>query len=188
MVEVDCLGLKADIDSLADLLDDYEIIKLNLFNQLKDACINWQDGNSIEFDDRVYLDKQEIDKFIGAQRSKKEILDYLYYKYSEIGNVVKCDLEGKENLYNKIDLLYNEASSIIREFDKVDRSFYYSEWQLIQRERSRMVEVKNKLSSIKQSVKIMFDKIEAIENEVNDKIKGLESIKISAFDFDIRGE
>ncbi len=183
IIDVDMGELSNNIMGLTALIDEYENIKLNLFNQLKDSCINWQDGNSVKFDNEIYLEKQESDLFLQALKSKKEIFELVYTKYHEFGNKIKCNLNNKNSLLGQIDDCYNKASNIINSFNYIDRSFYYSEIYSISLQKDVIVGVRNKLSTIKTQVVNLFNKIENIEKEVKNKINALEAIKINDFDF-----
>lgn len=185
MIEINITDLRNNILSLGSLIDQYEEIELNLFNQLKDSCINWQDGNSIEFDNKVYLEKQETNFLLQSLNSKKEVLNYIYDKYSEIGKKIRCNLNNKTTLLHAIDNCYSQAVNIINEFNKIDKSFYYSEQHSIQSQKNKLTDVKNKLREIKTEASKIYNKIETIEEEVNTKIKQLEEIKINSFDYSL---
>lgn len=183
MIEVNSIDLKINIGKLNLLIDEYENIQLNLFNQLKDSCINWQDGNSINFDNNIYLENQESKLFLQNLTNKKGTLNFIYDKYSEIGKKITCNLNSRDTLINTINNCYDQTVNIINEFNKVDKSFYYSEQYSIARQKEKIVDIKNELSELKNSIVKIYDKIKIIEEEINNKIKTLEIIKINSFDF-----
>ncbi len=183
MIEVNILELKNNIISLNSLIEEYKEIKLNLFNQLKESCISWQDGNSTLFDNGVNLDKREIELFINSLLAKKNVFEFVYNKYEAIGKKIKCNLLNKNALIDSIDNCINNCQSIIDEFNRIDRSFYYNEQQSISSQKNRIFGVKENLIEIKSSVSAMYNKIEAIEKSVNLKIKELDEIKKNNFDF-----
>lgn len=183
IIDVDLEELNNNIIELTTLINEYENIKLNLFNQLKDSCINWQDSNSIQFDNEIYLEKQESDLFLQALKSKKDLLELIHSKYHEFGNKIKCNSNNKNSLLGKIDDCYNKAQSIINSFNYIDRSFYYPEIYSISLQKDVIVGIRDKLSTIKTQTVNLFNKIENIEKEVKNKINALETIKINDFDF-----
>ena len=185
MLEINSVNLKNDIDVLNKLISEYEEIQLNLFNELKDSCINWQDGNSIEFENKIYLEKVEADNVLRILNEKKEVLNFIYDKYSDLGKKIKCDLNNRSTLLNFVETCQNQTNSIINEFYKIDNSFYYREQQKISKQRNKIIKVKTELLEIKNSITKMFDKIDAIEKEVKEKIKELEEIKINSFDYNL---
>ena len=185
MLEVNVSDLKNDLETLNLLIEQYDDIRLNLFNQLKESCINWQDANSIEFDNKIYLEKQESDLFLQSLKDKKEVFDYICDKYSEIGKSIKFNLESKDTIIHTIDNCYNKVVDLLSEFDKIDRSFSYPEQYSIQRQRKRILEIKAKLSDIKNEIFKNYKKIADIENKVSVKISKLETIKINSFDYNL---
>lgn len=183
MLEVNNLELKNKIDALNTLISEYEEIQLNIFNQLKDVCINWQDGNSIEFDNKIYLEKEESDLILQALNDKRDILNFIYNKYSDIGKKIKCNLNNKNTLIHSINNCQSQINNILNEFNKIDNSFYYSEYQSIINQKNKIISVKNKMSEVKNSVTKNYDRIEEIENDVKEKINNLLEIKINDFDY-----
>ena len=53
MIEVNVIDLKKEIDEITKYINEYEEIQLNLFNQLKESTINWQDGYSKQFESKI---------------------------------------------------------------------------------------------------------------------------------------
>ena len=187
MLDINVNEIKAIVDNLKGIIDEYEEIQLNLFSQLRDSCINWHDINSMEFDNKLYLEKQEADLFLQTLRSKREIFNFIYDKYSEIGKKITCNLNNKTSLINSINDCYNQAVSIVNEFNYVDFGFWYNERDTILAQRAKAIAVRDKIDSIRRSVAAIFSKIENIEALVCEKIKMLDEIKISDLDYNFRG-
>lgn len=181
MLKINCTEVKSQIDSLTALFQELDEIELNIFNQLKDACINWQDGYSTAFDEKVYLDKEESDLLLQFLLDKKDVLNFLYDKYSDIGKEIKCNLNSRDVLVNLISNCENQLNSILKEFEKIDTS--YSELYSINKQKSKLLTVKSELSEIKGVVIKTYDRIEKIEEEVKMKLDNLSGIKINDFEF-----
>ncbi len=185
MIEINSVELKNEIEFLNNLINNYEEIQLNLFNQLKDATINWQDGNSVEFENKIYLEKQEADLILQSLNDKKDILNFIYDKYSDLGKKVRCNLNNRTTVIHGLDNCYNQANSLINEFNKIDRSFYYGELNKIDNVKQKVVNAKNKLDTTRTAVSKIYNQIEEIEKEIKNKISELEEIKINSFEFNL---
>lgn len=183
MLEVNVVGLKSEINTLNSLINEYEEILLNLFNQLKESCINWQDGYSLQFEDKIAQEKQEANLILQNLKTKKNVYNYIYDKYQELGNNIKCNLNNKNKVLNSIENNINQVEEIIRQFNSIDNSFYYYEYQYIQDNKQKMISIKNKLNNAKSTVSKYFQKIENYERDVANKIKELEEIKVRNFEF-----
>lgn len=185
MLKINCVNLKNDINKLNSLIDEYEEIKLNLFNQLKDACINWQDGNSQEFDSKIYLEKVETNLILQSLKDKQSLFKFVYDKYSDIGSKIVCDLKNKTSVFSMVDSCLSQIDNILYEFNLIDGSFYYYEYQSIIRQKNKVLDCRNKLNQVRNNVSSMYTRIEQIEREVNDKIKMLSEVKINSFDYNL---
>ena len=185
MVEVNCDELKNIINSLNAIIDEYEIVELNIFNQLKDLSNNWQDNNSVKFDDSINLDKRETEKFLNFLKSNKDVYDYIYRRYAVLGKIIKCNLNSRDIVLNSIDVSYKFVVDILSEFQRINNSFTYTEQTSIFEQKNKIIKVRNELANIRKSVKNLYNKIEHIELEINNKIKQLGEFKINEFHFSI---
>ncbi len=182
-MEIDTTKLKSSISSLEALLNEYEEIKLNLFNQLKNSVINWQDGNSIQFDNAIYVEKQEAEKFYDSLVNKKELFQTIYDKYSEFGKKISCKLGNKTALLRTIDYCINYANYAINEFNYIDTGFSYGELNSIMNQKGKIEQVKTDLTALRSQVSEIFNKIENIEVEIRGKVRELEENHIPEFIF-----
>lgn len=185
MLEVNNINLRKEIEQLSTLINEYEEIQLNMFNQLKDSSINWQDGNSIEFENKIYLEKQESNSLLQCLKDKKEILEFIFDKYSEMGKKIKCNLNNKSTVINSILNCQSQINNILNDFNKIDTSFYYSEKNLILKQKQNLLNVKKELLAVKKSIEKNYQKIEEIEKEIKSKINTLVDIKINDFDYNL---
>ena len=176
MIAVDTVNLKNDIDKLNRLISEYEEIQLNLFNELKDSCINWQDGNSLLFDEKIYLEKVEANAILESLSDRKSILVFVYDRYSSLGKKIKCNLDNKSKLINYIQECINDANSITNSLSSID---YNSGLE------NKMVLVKRKLMEIKKVINQFFDKVEMFEKDINNQINKLEKVIINEFNYKV---
>ncbi|HBA37658.1 MAG TPA: hypothetical protein DCY94_02955 [Firmicutes bacterium] len=183
MVEVDTTKLKTELTKLQTFIDEYEEIELNLFNQLNSSLIDWQDGNSIRFENQVNLDRKESNLYFGTIQSKKNLFDFIYEKYRELGKRISCNLNSKTSVMRTVEDCYNQAAGLIRDFDSIDRSLDRTLTTLIDLNKKNVMQARDNLSEMKVQIKRMYDRIEAIEKEVETRIKNLERTKINDFEF-----
>lgn len=187
MVEVNVPNLNNIINSLKSIINEYEEIELNLFNQLNDSCVNnWQDGNSKKFDDKMQFEKQEAQLILESLTNKKEAYDFIHNRYSEIARKIKVNLNGKARVLSSIERCYNNARTTINLFNSVDTGYRFGGEILAQK--AKIEKVKNELSELKIEVNKLYNKIEEIEQEIRAKIDSLEVVNINPFDFDLGGK
>ena len=181
MLEVNVPNLKNIVENLNSLINEYEEVKLNLFNQLNDSCVNWQDGNSIEFDNRIYYEKTEADLFFGSLKNKKAVYDFIHDKYSEIGKKIRMNLNARTKVISSLDRCCQQATTVINLFSNVDTGYRYG--GEINAQKAKIVAVKKELENLKNEVNNLYTKVEQIETEIRAKIDALEIVKINGFDF-----
>ena len=84
-----------------------------------------------------------------------------------------------------VDSCLSQIDNILYEFNLIDGSFYYYEYQSIIRQKNKVLDCRNKLNQVRNNVSSMYTRIEQIEREVNDKIKMLSEVKINSFDYNL---
>ncbi len=179
MIEVNTLDLINAIDKLTNLINNYEEIQLNLFNQLEEICNDWQEPNSNQFTEQVYEDRKETDLLIQNLKEYKDVYSYIYNQYSNIGKTIMCNSEHKTKVSDAIQACEEQASQIINSLNTIDNSFEYKEYNDIQNQKQKIIEIKNNLAQIKTTINETFNKITTIENHIKIKISKLEEIHIN---------
>lgn len=177
-MEINTSELKKHVTDLESLLKDYDEIKLNLFNQLKNSVMNWQDGNSLLFDNAMYIEKQEAENFYESLNQKKELFQTIYEKYCDIGKKIECKLGNKNALIRTVDYCISYANNAISELGSVDSSVVS-----VSGFKSSIEGVKRDLEDVKQKLVSMFDRIEQAEVEIKSKVRELEENHIPDFIF-----
>ena len=183
MLKVNAKKLKNDIDKFSVIINELEDSQINLFENLKNSCIDWQDGNSIEFDEHIYLDKKETLTLRQYIYEKKDIYNKIFTEYSSIGNKVSCNLNSKNKILYELDVCINKSTSIINKLNNLNQRFDFPEQNEIYRELNKVQKIKNILLEHKNKIKKMYEKIEKIEKDIYNKISSLEDVKITDFNF-----
>ena len=181
MIEVNVTGLKSDIKAISDLIEEQEETKLNLFNELKDSCnVNWNDRNSYLFDKEIQLDSVETEKIINNLKQKRDLYDFIYQKYSELGNYVKCNLNNESILAQSMESSTTELEGIVGELSSslVDLTF-------LQRD---ILSAINSLEVFKIKVGSALQNIKGYEAAISAKINAIEIVKINEPNFNINME
>ena len=187
MIRVDLSELKNRITEINGLIASYEELKLNLFNVIKNSAEDWQDTQSIKFQNSITLEKEEAEKILQSLNDKEKVLSYIYSKYITLGKKIKCDLDKKDTIIDLFTKRGEEAKSIIRDFDKIDRSFYYEEIETINNVKQKIISVSINIGEIIKSLREIYGKIKDIESDIAKKISELDDVKINSFEYNIGG-
>lgn len=182
-MKINTINLKCEIEKINTLIKEYDEIQLNLFNELKDSCINWQDNNSIDFEEQCDLEKRETEFFIDSLQEIKNMYEFIYEKYQIIGKEIYYNFKKKNSILKKIEDCEVQIENIITAFCNIDNTIEYKYYQIILEHKNILIKMKDKIYKLEIEINNIFKKIEAIEKEIKSKIDNLEKININNFDF-----
>ena len=183
IVDIDVKSLGGFVNELNKLIDDYEELQLNLFNQLKMSCSDWHDGNSIVFEEMLKEEKKTSGRFLTALKKNKDVFEYAYIEYKEFGNKIYVNLDKTKAITAAIDAVIAKVDSALYEFYNINRSWYYYELNLINPEQKNLENLKNNLRYMRGQINELCKKIVLIEGAISGKVAKLEEIKASKFSF-----
>lgn len=186
MIGVDCSALLKKLEEVKKEYNSLEENQINLFANLNSICnVDWIDANSVALDKVFNSDKLETQKFRINISSKMSILDYVHSQYSSFCSKLSCNLNKKTAVFSAIDNCLNVLSAIDYEFRQVDFSFYYPERFKIRNHWTTCIDMKTKLSEIRNDIENIYSKIEGIEGSIKEKIKEIEDFKVEPYTYAI---
>lgn len=169
--------LKGDLRELSTLIEDYESIYYNLYNELTNCSIFWSDNNSLVFFDNVSTEKLAVNETITEFRQIIELYNYLVNRYSEFGTNIKFDIRQKNDILKKFDNYIDVIYDILSSFNNLSFSFDRTVSDIIYRDIDGLNDIINILGILKNRIKKHFNTFEEIEKEI--------SLKISKINIDI---
>lgn len=180
-VEINLKNTEALLLELSKTYKEYYENINGLFLTLRNANNYWHDGNATKFFASLEQEKLKNQKEVINISNKIEILRYIYSKYIELGKEIKCNLDNKDKVINKINQCINITSQLIKNYNSLNMYFAYEKYSLYN-EKSKLNSCYNNLVTIKEKVNKTYKKIEEIETEVSNKILSLDIINIDEFD------
>ncbi len=172
-MEINIEKLKNEIEQYNKIIDNYENLYLNLYNELSNCTFYWQDEKSISFFDSIAKEKLEIKNAINELNGLCSIYDYIIKKYNIIGNKISFDLNKKDKIISKINNFIDKTHTIYNKYNSINLSHYPSEARYLYIQMNKLKEVENDLIKLKNTINNIFISIEEIEKEVNLKIETL---------------
>ena len=176
MISVGCDNLKACINQLNKLIDEYEEIEINLFHQIKNGCTSWKDGNSMLFDDYIENEKSETSKFQSLLNNRRDVLSSIYNYYSSIGKTIKCNLDNKTKSIQLVNDCINYCDVAISNLRNVSYDTSSVE--------NEINSVKNLLSNTSREISEYYNKIAQIERNITVNITGTIEIVVGNKNFE----
>ena len=172
MINID--ELKASLDSLNQLISDYEEIHLNMSNNLSSTMFSWNDVNSKKFLVCIDNEKKDFNTLISNYKSYYDIYKYIYEQYSKFGKVIYYELENKESIYASFDKYISKLEGIIYKYDNSmiinDSSLSYK----IYNERRKLNETLENVKSIYSDVKNFYNSINDIDLEISERMSKID--------------
>lgn len=170
IMDINIEKLKGDLRELNNLIEDYESIYYNLYNELSNCSIFWRDNNSCLFFDNVRLEKIAVNETITEFKQITEVYNYLVNKYGEFGNKIKINTKLKNDILSKFDNYLEDIYDILDAFKNLTFRFDKTISDNIYRDMEKLVDIVNILVSLKSKIKKHFNEFEEIEKEVSLKI------------------
>lgn len=180
IMDINIEKLKGDLRELNNLIEDYESIYYNLYNELSNCSIFWKDNNSNIFFDNVSKEKLAVNEVITEFKQITDLYNYLVNKYSEFGNKIKFNIKLKNDILSEFDNYLNNIYDILDDFKNLTFRFDSTISDNIYKDMDKLVDITNILVGLKSRIKKHFNEFEEIEKEV--------SLKISKINIDILKE
>ena len=109
--------LKTNLNSLNQLISDYEEIHLNMYNNMSSTFFSWNDAYSKKFLIYADDDKKSFSELISSYKSLSDIYSYLFEKYSKFGKTIYYELDNKNSVYEIFDKYISKLENIIMKYD-----------------------------------------------------------------------
>ncbi len=178
MIEVRVKELETIVNKYNCILDQINENNTNLFGCFTDISKYWNDDRKINLYTSYKLEKNRIIKLTDNIKEVKEVYEYLYNAYSTFGEVIKCNLDSKDNIIYKLDKIINQIQNLIYQYDNLgDISSYYNSHK-IYTQKSKLLDILDTYKTIKSKITADYDSIKEIETEAQDK---LNKISIETF-------
>lgn len=180
-MQINILKIKSEIDKLNNLIEDYEVNYLNLYNEINKTSSLWQDNNAKKFFKNTDIEKRKTKQFIDEVNSIIDIYKFLVKKYEKIGKKISINIKAKDEVIAELNKYLNQLQNIINYYNKLDLSFCLQERNILLAQNKKLKEEKQIINKIKEEIKAKYNYIEEIEKEINSKIMkiNIEILKIT---------
>jgi len=178
MINVDFTSYDTRINNLIKLIDEYEQIIINLFDSLKNSCVDWQDSMSILFEQSINNDKNETYLYLSNINSKKEVIEYIYEQYSKIGKKITIDFQYKEKILREINDVCEKLKKITFKIDNIDEVEDSVKFAL---QKQKIKNVSKNMLAYQKKIYNLYSTLEDIEISIKKRINEIEVLEISEF-------
>lgn len=173
-MEVNTINLSSEIHKMNSLINEYEDIFLNLYNEINNSSFFWNDNNSVSFYNNANLEKIKVRQTIFEIENVRNIYVYINEQYSTLGKIIKFDLENVEKIYEYFTYCNEQVKNIIRSHNSLNIGVCSEINGLINSNYSLLSKIQEDLQLLKTSTKNALIKIENVEKEVRNKINHMD--------------
>ena len=177
--------INTDVSMFKDLIQGYtnvlkKISENNtaIISDFNDLTKYWHDLESNKLNSSVNL---EIQRMLNLESNIKEQIDiykYLENEYKKIGNKIKCNIEAKDMIDNKLNNIINSLNDIINQYNNLGDISFYPKSYVIENQKNDINKLIENFYNIKNTIYNTFTSISNIESVVNER---LESLKVQMF-------
>ena len=169
-MEINVLKLGERINDIDLLINDYEVLYLNLYNELNSIDANWRDTRSVMFNKRISKEKLAVKNYIDEMNEVKNIYRYIIDSYGELGKKVYYKEKSGENIIKSINRDIEKIDKIVNMYSSLDISFLGEEKEIIEKEIVTIENIRKRAVKLKDLYMDLIDRIEEIENVLVNKI------------------
>jgi len=172
-MEINVSNLKTEVSNFNKLVEEYEKIYLNLYNELSSVSFFWKDNHANLFFEHISFEKLKISKSFEELITLKNQYQYIIEKYQTIGNRIIFDLNNRNDIINKFDTYISGIDRIVQSYESLDLSFCREFVSSINHQKTTLIKEKSQVGELKNKVIEMLNKIEEIEKEIKLKISSI---------------
>ena len=103
MNKVDVEALRTLVDHLGELLDTYQDNYINLYNEIQDSEMVWDDTHAVNFFRQRVTEKVRIDVSYNELTSTKKVYDLVIRNYEKIGEYIEFNIQNRASLLSKFN-------------------------------------------------------------------------------------
>ena len=173
MIEIDTIILNDIVKNYQDVLKQIDENNALIFENFNDLEKHWKDERFINFKSSVLSEKKRIINLQDDISKQISIYSMLINEYKKLGRRIKCNLEKKDYLDNKLNGIVNIVSNIVNEYNDLGDTSYYNSSYIIENQKYEFNKILETLKILKNVINNKFDQVKKIESTVEDRLKSL---------------
>lgn len=174
METINISNVQKEVIQLNNLIEDYELNFLNLYNEVNKTSNYWKDAHAKAFYKDLDIQKIKVSNTIDELKKVKDIYKYVQEKYETLGQKIDFNLNYKTKVLNNLNDYIDQIKIIINNYEALDLSFCPYEARYIRNQLQKLRNHKNNLIKYKSKVEKKFNYIEEIEKNIKTQISKIQ--------------
>lgn len=174
MVEVDLLKLSSVVENYRDILKKIDNNNTDIIFNFNQIAKNWHDYRSIRMQSNFALEKARIIRLYDNIKDQAAIYETLYKEYKLLGKKIKCNLDNKDFINDKINNIIQLVNTIINQYNNLGNISFYDRSYIVNNNKKEMNKILRSIKNVKSKINDKYRRIEEIEKIVSERISYIE--------------
>ena len=174
MIDTDVSLFKELIQGYSSALKKREEYNNDIISNFNELSKYWHDSKSLKLNSSVKLEIQRMVNLESNIKDQLEIYKYLENEYKKIGNKIKCNLEAKDMIDNKLVSIISAINNILNQYNELGDISFYPKSYVIENQKNDIKNILDSFNNIKEKVNNTFISIQNIESTVSERLEGIE--------------
>ena len=174
MIDTDVSLFKELIQGYSSALKKIEEYNNDIISNFNELSKYWHDSKSLKLNSSVKLEIQRMVNLESNIKDQLEIYKYLENEYKKIGNKIKCNLEAKDMIDNKLVSIISAINNILNQYNELGDISFYPKSYVIENQKNDIKNILDSFNNIKEKVNNTFISIQNIESTVSERLEGIE--------------
>ena len=174
MIDTDVSLFKELIQGYSSALKKIEEYNNDIISNFNELSKYWHDSKSLKLNSSVKLEIQRMVNLESNIKNQLEIYKYLENEYKKIGNKIKCNLEAKDMIDNKLVSIISAINNILNQYNELGDISFYPRSYVIENQKNDIKNILDSFNNIKEKVNNTFISIQNIESTVSERLEGIE--------------
>ena len=173
-MQINTKKIEENINILNTYINNYDEIELNLYNNIKNLSIDWNDAYTSSFLNEIKKEKFLIDKLISNLKKYKKIYNYLLENYKKYGSKIKINLDSETKITEQLDEYSNNSDKVLNKYLTQDISFCDTELIDIEYELKKLEEHKKNANELAKKIKKIYKISKNTEENITNMLSKIE--------------
>lgn len=185
MKKIDVEELGKELNKLTNCINEYENNYLNLFNEMKNSSLLWNDDHSTIFYKKIDEELKNNNLLFNNIKDSYKIKEFIYNNYKLLGDKIYFNFDKANEIMKCYEKIIDKLGNYLNLINNMDYSFYNNEeLRMINEIVNDFNKINKQLENSKEKVKNTIDRINNIEEKVKEVLANTELVNILTFKTD----
>lgn len=170
--------MEINVSKLDNVLNDYDMIikkvsqnNSDIYGNFTELSKNWKDQRITNMMTKYNSEKSSYSQLEKNIKNQYYVYKFLQTKYSKLGNKIKCNLNNKDLIKEKLNNIVDQLSTIIWQYDNLGDLSWCPISGLIYEQRDDLSVILENFKSIRKTINDKFNYVSSVENAIAESLK-----------------